>query len=93
MKTDRLSEVKQTSETSKPTIIAKTHIKSGNKTTSQIINCVIENQKVSITQEDLNKLLNLPSITYDFPLNKETKISFDKLIKQQSKRGLSGVYF
>jgi hypothetical protein len=89
----KISEMKKIAGANKPTLIAKNHIKSGNETTSQVINSVIQNQKVSITQEELNKLLNLPAITFDLPLNDHTKISFDKLIKQQYKRGLPGVYF
>ena len=81
------------SSINRPMLIAKNHIKSGNITTSQVINSVLQNQKISITQEELNKLLSLPIVTFDLPLNDHSKISFDKLIKQQSKRGLSGVYF
>ncbi len=44
------------------------HIKKGNTTTSEIINNVLINQKVSISQEELDKLLNLSKVKFYLPL-------------------------
>jgi len=46
------------------------HIKKGNTTTSEIINNVLINQKVSITQKELDKLLNLSKVKFDLPITK-----------------------
>jgi hypothetical protein len=54
----------------RPTDIVNEHIKKGNPTTSEIINNVLFNQKVSISQEELNKLLNLPKVKFDLPISK-----------------------
>jgi hypothetical protein len=77
-----------------PFKIAKKHIESSNATTSDIINLVIKKQKVSITQEELNILVQLPGVSFNLPLNKETKKVFDELIKVNlnKERGLPGVY-
>jgi len=47
------------------------HIKKGNPTTSEIINNVLLNQKVSISQEELNKLLNLSKVKFDLPIRRK----------------------
>jgi len=46
------------------------HIKKGNKTISKIINNILINQKVSISQEELDKLLNLSKVKFDLPLKR-----------------------
>jgi len=40
----------------------------GNITTSETINSVLLNQKVSISQEELDKLLKLPSVKFQLPI-------------------------
>lgn len=54
---------------------------------------MVINKGVKITQQELSKLLKLPDVTFDLPLNEQSKIIFNKLIRQQSKRGFAGVYF
>ena len=77
----------------RPTNLVNKHIKKGNPTTSEIINNVLLNQKVSISQEELNKLLNLPKVKFDLPITKETYSAFLALVgKPQSRRSSTGIY-
>lgn len=46
------------------------HIKKGNTTTSEIINNVLINQKVSISQKELDKFFNLSKVKFDLPITK-----------------------
>jgi len=71
---------KQTKGIFMPFKIAKNHLESGNTTTSDIINHVVKKQKVSITQEQLDILVQLPGVSFDLPFNKETKRVFKELI-------------
>ena len=78
----------------KSILIAKNHLLSGKLTRSDILNRVVEPQRVSIKQADLNTLTSLPKTTFNLPLSKEAKSPFDALIKAKYERGLSeGVYF
>lgn len=56
----------------RPNSLALEHINSGNPITSEVINSVLLNQKVSITQEELNILLSLPSVNFDLPITDQT---------------------
>jgi len=81
------------SNTYRLTDIVNEHIKKGNPTTNKIINNVLLNQKVSITQEELNKLLNLSKIKFDLPITKETYSALLALVdKPQYRRGGAGIY-
>ena len=46
------------------------HIKKGNIITSEIINNVLINQKVSISQKELDKFFNLSKVKFDLPITK-----------------------
>lgn len=75
------------------TDLVNKHIKEGNLTTSEIINNVLLNQKVSISQEELDKLLNLPKVKFDLPISKETYPALLALVsKPQSRRSNTGIY-
>lgn len=74
-------------------ILVKQHIDSGNPTTSEIINEILEKQKVTVSQEDLNGLKKLPSVKFDLPITDQTRLSLEALIgKPQSKSSKKGVY-
>lgn len=76
-----------------PTDLVNEHIKKGNSTTSDIINNVLLNQKVSISQEELDKLLNISKVKFDLPISKETYPALLALVgKPQSRRSKAGIY-
>jgi len=76
-----------------PSNLAFEHIDKGNITTSETINSVLLNQKVSISQEELDKLLKLPSVKFQLPITSETSPSLLALIaKPRSRRSNAGVY-
>jgi hypothetical protein len=59
--------------------------------TSDVINKILANQQVSISQEDLDKLKGIPGVKFDLPLNDETSFEFVNLVgKQRSQK--SGIY-
>jgi hypothetical protein len=71
------------------------HIKKGNTTTSEIINNVLINQKVSISQKELDKLLNLSKVKFYLPFfqKKKTYPALLALVgKPKSKRSNAGIY-
>jgi len=76
-----------------PTDLVNEHIKKGNPTNSEIISNVILNQKVSISQDKLDKFLNLSKVKFDLPITKETYPTLLALIgKSQSRQSNAGVY-
>jgi len=81
------------SNTYRPTDLVNEHIKKGNLTTSEIINNVLLNQKVSISQKKLDKLLNLSKVKFDLPITKETYPALFALVgKPQFRRSKAGIY-
>lgn len=77
----------------RPNAIALEHIKNGNPITSQVMNSVLLNQKVSITQQELDELLSLPKVNFDLPLSDNTYPALLGLIgKPGSKRSKAGIY-
>src|SRR5690606_39828875 len=77
----------------RPNKIALEHINSGNPTTSEVINSVLLNQNVSITQKELDDLLSLPKVNFDLPITDQTYPALLGLIgKPGSKRSKAGVY-
>jgi hypothetical protein len=76
-----------------PNNLALEHIEKGDPITSEVINSVLLNQKVSITQKELDELLNLPSVKFDLPITDLVYPSLLALIgKPGSKRSKAGVY-
>lgn len=60
---------------------------------SEVINSVLLNQKVAISQKELDQLLSLPGVKFDLPITSETEASLLALIrKPHSKRSKTGVY-
>lgn len=77
----------------RPNTIALEHINKGNPITSQVINSVLLNQKVSITQQELDELLSLPKVNFDLPLTDHTYPALLGLIgKPGFKRSKAGIY-
>lgn len=77
----------------RPNSLAIEHINSGTPTTSEVINSVLLNQKVSITQEELDRLLALPTVNFDLPIADQTFPALLSLIgKPGSRRSNAGVY-
>uniref|UniRef100_UPI0030E5B51E hypothetical protein n=1 Tax=Dematophora necatrix TaxID=2751867 RepID=UPI0030E5B51E len=78
----------------RPNSLALEHISSGNPTTSEVINSLLLNQKVYISQKELDVLLSLPSVTFDLPITDQTYPALLVLIgKPGSKRSNAGIYF
>lgn len=81
------------SKTSRSLSLVQEHIVKGNPTNSEVINSVLLNQKVAISQKELDELLSLPSVKFDLPITNETHPSLLALIrKPHSKRSNTGVY-
>ena len=77
----------------RPNTIALEHINSGNLTTSEVINSVLLNQNVSITQKELDNLLSLPKVNFDLPVTDQTYPALLGLIgKPGSKRSKAVIY-
>jgi len=77
----------------RPNSLALEHINNGNITTSKVINSLLLNQKVSITQKELETLLALPSVNFYLPITDHTNPALLGLIgKPGSKRSKAGVY-
>jgi hypothetical protein len=74
-----------------PESLALNHINSGKPTTSNVINGLLLNQQVSITQEELDKLKAISGVKFDLPLNDETFRAFIALVGRQRSQK-SGVY-
>ena len=61
--------------------------------TSEKINKVLANQGVSITQKELDVLLNIKGVTFDFPFHSETLPALFGLVgKPKSRRPKAGIY-
>lgn len=62
--------------------------------TSGTLNKVLANQGVSITQDELDRLKDIPGVKFDLPINDQTYRAFVGLVGRPNTRGLkSGVYF
>jgi group I intron endonuclease len=76
----------------RPNTIALEHINKGNPITSQVINSVLLNQKVSITQQELDELLSLPKVNFDLPLTDHTYPALSGLIGKPGFKRKAGIY-
>lgn len=59
--------------------------------TSEVINKILDNQQISITLEELDKLKAIPGVKFNLPLNDETTRAFIALVGRQRSQK-SGVY-
>lgn len=88
-----IAPLSNSSNTYRPTDLVNEHIKKGNLTTSENINNVLLNQKVSISQEELDKLLNLSKVKFDLPITKQIYPALLALVgKPQSRQSKAGIY-
>lgn len=63
------------------------------KITADYINKLVANQAVTITQAELDKLKEIPGVTFDLPLNDQTIEAFESLVgRPKSKLYKSGIY-
>lgn len=77
----------------KPENLAIRHIESKKPITSEVINSLLLNQKVFITKEELNKLLNISFVEFKLPLDSNSSLPFTKLVGRPNSRGrYAGVY-
>lgn len=61
--------------------------------TSDTLNKLLINQGVSISQDILNKIISIPGVKFDLPLNAQTTGALEGLIGKPNNRGLkAGVY-
>ncbi len=61
--------------------------------TSEVMNKVLVNQQVSITQTELEKLKSIPGVKFDLPLNDDTVRAFIGLVGRSNSRiSRAGVY-
>ena len=61
--------------------------------TVEVLNKLLANQQVSITQSELEQLIKIPGVKFDLPLNDQTYPSFEGLVGKPKTRGWkAGVY-
>ena len=71
----------------------KTTFKDFKDITANVINKLLKNQKVSITEAELTRLKAIPGVKFDLPLNDQTNPAFEGLVGKPSTRGIkAGVY-
>lgn len=71
----------------------KTTFKDYKAITSDVINSLVKNQKVSITEAELAILKQIPGVKFDLPLNDQTRPSFEGLVGKPKTRGVkAGIY-
>ncbi len=77
----------------KPEYLALEHINSEKPTTSLLINKLLLNQNLSVTESKLEELLNVKGVELDFPISTpDDKILLDVLAGKSKYKGFSGVY-
>lgn len=77
----------------RPESLALNHRNSGRPTTSSVINGLLLNQQVSITDAELKQILNVPYIEFKLPLNPEGYLAYTALVGRPNSRGRHvGVY-
>ena len=61
--------------------------------TADVLNKLLVNQKVSITEAELTRLKAIPGVRFDLPLNEQTISAFESLVGKPNTRGIkAGVY-
>ena len=77
----------------RPESLALEHINSGNVTTSSIINKILLNQNLSVTDAKLEELLKIKGVEIDIPVsNPKDKQLLDELTGKSKYKGFFGVY-
>jgi hypothetical protein len=76
-----------------PESFALEHINSGKPTTSMVINKILLNQNLSVTESKLEELLKVKGVELDLPISTpEDKTLLDELAGKSKYTGFSGVY-
>lgn len=71
----------------------KTIYKDSESITSDVLNSLLENQQVSITEEELNNLKKICGVRFDLPLDDITYPSFESLVgKPNTRNPKTGIY-
>jgi hypothetical protein len=55
--------------------------------TSEVLNNLLSNQEVTITEEKLTKLKNIPGVRFDLPFTDQTYSSYVSLVGKPKSRG------
>lgn len=80
-------------EKNNPESLALKHIKSGLPTTSSVINKILSNQKLKVSDSKLEELLKVKGVEVEIPINTpENKKLFEELTGKSNYKGLFGVY-
>lgn len=81
------------SEALNPEFLALEHMKSGKPTTSLVINKILLNQNLSVTDSKLEELLKVPGVEIDLDISKpENSQVLSELTGKSKYKGFSGVY-
>ena len=85
------------SEEFNPELLALEHISSGNATTASVINNILLNQDITVTDSKLKDLLKVEGVEFklnspSFPVAKEDYKLFSELTGTSNYKGHSGVY-
>lgn len=76
-----------------PESLALEHINSEKPTTSSIINKILLNQNLSVTDSKLEKLLKVQGVEFDFPISITQNLKlFAELTGKSKYKGFSGIY-
>ena len=71
----------------------KTTFKDFKDITADVLNKLLKNQRVSITEAELTRLKAIPGVRFDLPLNDQTSSAFEALVGKPNTRGIkAGVY-
>lgn len=89
---NRLATKNYTSLVHSPERLALEHMRSGNTTTSLVLNSILKYQKVSITPQKLEALLRVLGVEFDLPITKDSKSFFYSLVGKSKYSGFGGVY-
>lgn len=62
--------------------------------TSEVLNNLLINQQVSITEDELTRLKGIPGVRFDLPITDQTYYSYVSFLGKPKTRGIrAGVYF
>jgi hypothetical protein len=76
-----------------PETLALEHINSEKPTTSAIINKILLNQNLTVTESNLEKLLKVQGVEFDLPISTpENRKLFEDLTGKSKHKGFSGIY-
>lgn len=87
------SSIRPALQVNNPESLALEHINSGKPTTSSIINKILLNQNLLVTDSKLEELLKVKGVEFDLPISTpKNKELFSELSGKSKYKGFSGVY-